>query len=430
MKTELVDVNDTRKTLTVEIPSGEVDAAIDRVARQYGKSAKIPGFRPGKIPPKVVRQRYRSQILHDVAHDLIPRAVDAALGERGVEPVDTPDIRDVVVEEGRALTFTAAFDVLPPFDPGDFGAIQLRRAKVDLDEQAVPAALERLRERAARFEPVEAGAVAGDGHTLVLDLSRTATGKDGTPGETDHHQQVSIEMGGQANPPGFDAEVAGLAVGETRAFTLTYPEDYAVAELAGGQVSYTVTLKEIRQRVVPALDDEFAKDVGDFASLEALRERVQADLQTEAAEAAERELRADMLKQLATRLPFAVPDSLIDREIDRRVEEFARRLMEQRIDPRTTNIDWAAFRDGQKGPATEAVGSALVLDEVSRREALTVTEAELEAELERYAQQTGRTPAAVRAQLDRDGGVGRLQSGIRREKAVTFVLGKAQILDA
>jgi trigger factor len=241
---------------------------------------------------------------------------------------------------------------------------------------------------------------------------------------------VSIEMGGQANPPGFDAAVAGMAVGETRSFTLTYPDDYAVTELAGGQVSYTVTLKEIRQRVVPTLDDEFAKDLGDFASLDALRDRVREDLTAEAAEASERELRADMLKQLATRLPFAVPDSLIDREVDRRVEEFARRLIDQKIDPRTTNIDWAGFREGQKAPATEAVGSALVLDEVARREQLEVSAAELDAELERYAQQTGRTPAAVRAQIERDGGVGRLQTGIRREKAVAFVLGKAQILDA
>ena len=430
MKTEFVDVNDTRKRLAVEIPSAEVDAAIARLTREYGKSAKLPGFRPGKVPPKVVRQRYRSQILHDVAHTLIPRAVDAALGERGVEPVDTPDIRDVVVEEGKALTFTAVFDVLPPFDPGEFGSIQLRRANVALDETAVPQALERLRERAARFEPVDPGAVAGEGHTLILDLDRTATSKEGTPGETDHHQQVSIEMGGQANPPGFDAAVAGMTLGETRTFTLTYPDDYAVAELAGGLVTYTATLKEIRQRVVPELDDDFAKDLGEFASLEALRERVREDLTAEAMEAAERELRAGMLKQLAARLPFAVPDSLIDREVDRRVEEFARRLMEQRIDPRTTNIDWASFREGQKAPAIEAVGSALVLDEVARREQLTVTDAELEAELDRYARQTGRTPAAVRAQLERDGGVGRLQTGIRREKAVAFVLARTEILDA
>lgn len=426
MKSELVDVSATRKSLTVEIPPHEVEAAIDRVTREYGRKARLPGFRPGKVPPKMVRQRYRSQILHDVAHDLIPRAVDQALGERGVEPVNTPDIRDVVVEEGRPLTFTATFDVLPPFDPGPFETIQVRRARAAVDEEAVSQTLERLRERAARFEP--ASGPAAPGLTLVVNLVRTPIGRDGTAGAAERHEQVSVELGARANPPGFDAAVGGMMPGETRSFTLAYPDDYVIAELAGGQVSYTVTLTELRQRIVPALDDEFARDLG-ADTLDALRDRVRADLLAEAREAAERELRADLLRQLAARVPFAVPDVLVDREIDRRVDDFLRRLLEQRIDPRTTSIDWAAFREGQRGPATDAVASAIVLDEVARREGLVVTAEELEAEIARFARQAARTPAAVRAQLERDGGLARLQAGLRREKALAFVLGRVQVVE-
>src|SRR5215472_12110898 len=153
MKAELVDVNETRKNLVVEIPSTIVDAEIDKVSRDYGKAARIPGFRPGKVPTKVVRQRFRDQILHDVAHGLIPRAVDEALRERGVEPVDTPDIRDVVVEEGQPLKFTATFDTVPSIDPGDYGAIQLRRARAAVTDAAVEEALNGLRDRSARYEP-------------------------------------------------------------------------------------------------------------------------------------------------------------------------------------------------------------------------------------------------------------------------------------
>src|SRR5215204_1286804 len=127
MKTEYVDVNDTRKNLVVEIESTVVDAEIDKVSRDYSRAARIPGFRPGKVPAKVVRQRFRDQILHDVAHGLIPRAVDAALRERGVQPVDTPDIRDVVVEEGQPLKFTASFETVPPIDPGEYGSLTVRR---------------------------------------------------------------------------------------------------------------------------------------------------------------------------------------------------------------------------------------------------------------------------------------------------------------
>src|ERR671911_3183570 len=141
MKTEFIDVSETQKNLVVEIPSTVVDAEIDRVARDYSKAARIPGFRPGKVPSKVVKQRFRDQILHDVAHELIPRAVDDALRERGVEPVDTPDIRDVFVEEGQPLKFTASFETVPPIDPGEYGTIQLKTPSNTVDEAAVDEAL-------------------------------------------------------------------------------------------------------------------------------------------------------------------------------------------------------------------------------------------------------------------------------------------------
>ncbi len=427
MKTELVDVNETRRHLVVEIPTSEVESAIDRVTREYTKSARLPGFRPGKVPSTVVRQRFRAQILHDVAHDLIPRTIDSVLSAKGVEPVDTPDVKDVVVEEGKPLSFTAAFDVVPTFDPGDFGDIQLRRTAVTVDDDAVQATLERLRERAARSEPVEGG--VAEGHTLVIDLERQTTAADGVVGAPDKHEKVSIDMGAPANPPGFDDKVLGMTVGESRAFKLDYPADYAVAELAGTTVAYTVTLNELRRRVVPALDDEFAKDLGeDLDTLEALRARVRGDFEAESRDASERQLRADLLKQLAKRLPFPVPGALVDREVDRRVEEFARRLMSQQIDPRRANIDWAAFRQGQREPAQESVASALVLDQIARRDTIEVTPADLDAEVERYAERAGLTAAAVQARLEQEDGLGRMQVGMRREKAVNAVLGRVQVV--
>src|SRR6476619_6593434 len=160
MKTEFVDVNETRKNLVVEIDSTTVDAEFDKIARDYGKAARIPGFRPGKVPAKVVRQRLRDQILHDVAHGLIPRAVDEALRERGVEPVDTPDIKDVVLEEGQPLKFTASFETVPPIDPGDYAAITLHTKSTTVGDAAVDAALANLRERAARYEPIAGRGIA------------------------------------------------------------------------------------------------------------------------------------------------------------------------------------------------------------------------------------------------------------------------------
>jgi trigger factor len=421
MKTEFADVNETRKNVRVEIPTDIVNAEIDRVATDYSRKARVPGFRPGKAPARVIKQRYKEQILHDVAHDLIPRAVDDALREKGMEAVDTPDVRDVNIEEGRPLTFTASFDTVPVFDPGDLSTIALERPGVAIDEDAVSGALQRLRDRGARFEPVEGRGIA-DGDTVVLDLER----RDGK-GDPDTHKDVSIELGAKANPPGFDAQLLGLEVGATKSFDIHYPNDYPIGELANTDVSYTVTVKGVKRRVLPELDDEFAKDLGEFETLEALKARVRDDLEHEAKLAADREVRAALMKQLAARVPFEVPASLVHREIDRRLEDFARRLIDQNVDPRQAGIDWNAFRESQRDVAREAVAAALALDEVTRRQQLEVTEDEVGREVSRYAERTGRTPAAVRAALEKEGGLSRVYAGLRREKSIDFVMSRVTI---
>jgi trigger factor len=421
MKTEFEDVTETQKRISIEIPSDIVDQEIDRVTKGYSKQARLPGFRPGKVPASVIKQRFKDQILHDVLHGLIPRAIEDALTERGVEPVDTPNVKDVNIKEGQPLKFTAAFETLPPFDPGDLATISLRQPPATIEPEAVEQTLTRLRDRAARLEPVE-GRPAADGDTVIAELDR----KDAS-GETDHHDAVPIELGAAANPPGFDANLVGLGPGDEKTFTVHFPEDYAVKELANTDVEYMVKVKELRHRVLPELDDEFAKDLGEFETLDALRDRIEKDLTEEAELAAKRQIRNELFKQLAQRVTFEVPAALVEREIDRRLEEFARRLMEQNMDPRQANIDWAQFREAQREPAREAVASALVLDEIARRENLVVTDEDLDKEIEQFATRSGRTPAAVRAQLEKEGGISRLYAGLRREKAVDFALARATL---
>ena len=423
MKTEFADLTDTKKSVAVEIPSDIVDAQIDRVARSYSRQARIPGFRKGKVPATLIKKRFREQILHDVAHDLIPRAIDEALRERGLEPVDTPDVKDVSLDEGQALTFTATFETLPPIDPGPLNTISLRRPAVTLEDDAVEKTIGQLRDRAARFQPVEGRGVE-DGDTVTLEVERKAA----AAGEkSEHHHDVVVELGGKANPPGFDDHLKGLESGGEKDFTIHYPEDYAVKEMAGTSVDYHVTVKDIRKRVLPDLDDEFAKDIGEFETLQALRDRIQQDLQKEAEAEADRALRSDLLKTLAGRVTVEVPDSLVERELDRRLEEFARRLMDQNIDPRRANIDWDQFRDSQRDASREAVKSALVLDEISRREQVAVSDEDIENDVAQYAERSGLSPAAVRARLEKDGALSRLSAGLRREKTMDYVLSQAQV---
>ncbi|MCX6549699.1 MAG: trigger factor, partial [Acidobacteria bacterium] len=202
MKAELVDVSETRKRLTLEIPVDAVDAEIERVTARVGRSARVPGFRPGKVPARVVWQRYKDDILHDVAHELVPHALEEVLRERDIDPIDTPDVRDVVVEPGQPLTCTATFDVVPAFDPGVYRGIALRKKSVAVDDHAVDQMLERLRQRAARFEPIEGRPMAA-GDWATVDLTRQVLGAEPPPAP-ESHENVTIELGAAANPPGFD----------------------------------------------------------------------------------------------------------------------------------------------------------------------------------------------------------------------------------
>lgn len=437
MKTEFTDVSETKKHVTFEVPPDVVDEAIARVAKTYTRSAKVPGFRPGKVPTTVVRQRYKDQILYDVANDLIPKLVGDALRDRGLEPIVTPDIKDVVIEEGQPLTFAADFETLPPIDPGDYTGISLRRDPAVLEVGAVDHALDHLQQRHARWHPVEGrGAEAGD--TLLMDLTRTRRtsvilvpgqnvpapgGQDDTP---ESIPNASIELGAQANAPGFDENLSGGREGDTRSFTITYPAEYELQDLAGATVDYSATIKGIRRKELLPIDDEFAKEVSEVETLEALRDRIRQDLQQGAEQESEHKLRHDLLQQLAGRVPSA-PDVLVDQEIDRRLEEFVRRIMEQGVDPMKANVDWQQFRERQRPAAAETVKSTLVVDEIARREQVEVTEDDLEQEIARFAERSGRTPAAVRARLEQDHALDRIRAGIRREKTMTRLIEKANV---
>jgi trigger factor len=437
MKTEFTEVSETRKNLTFEVPSDMVADAIERVAKVYTRTARVPGFRQGKVPATVVKQRYKDQILHDVAQDLIPRVVNDALHERGLEPVATPDIRDVVIEEGQPMTFVADFETLPPIDPGEYAGLTVRKPPAVLEVGAVDQALERLRQRAARWHAVE-DRTSAMGDTLLMDLTRTRRtsvieipgegrpAKGGIDDKPESMQNVSVEIGAPANPPGFDEYLTGIAVGEPRAFAITYPADFEVQDLAGATIDYDVVVKGIRRKELLPLDDDFAKEVSDLATLEELRTSIREDLQKAAEHEADHQVRHELLQQLAQRMAHP-PEVLVEREVDRRLEELVRRLMEQGVDPMKANIDWRQFREAQRQQAEHTVKSTLVLDEIGRREKIQASDEDVEKEIDKFAERSGRTPAAVRATLEKEDGLDRIRAGITREKTMAWLVEKANI---
>ena len=425
MKSDIKDVGSCRKELTVELPAATVDREIDRVSKRYGRSAKVQGFRPGKVPARIVRTRFRDQILQDVAQNLIPDAVDEAVAEHDVEPVATPQIRDVEVDDGKPLTFTALIETLPEIDPGDYSAFTLRQSPSKMDDAAVDQALERLRQGRAHLEAVtERSAERGD--IVTIDLERRLPDRPQTPPE--HLKDVRVEIGSNANPPGFDDELVGLEPGATPSFTVTHADDDAVRRLAGQRASYAIEVKNVQRAVLPDLDDEFARSLGKFEDLGALRTQVETDLRAQAELEAHNEVRQDLLRQLANRVTVEVPQALIARELDRRTEQVARRLMEEQVDPRQARVDWDAFREQQRASATDTVRGTLVLDEIADREAVEATEEDVDQEVERQAARSGRTPQAVRAFIEKDMGLARLKAGLRRDKAIALLLKRATIV--
>lgn len=435
MKSELIDTSATQKHLTIEIPADVVENEFTKIAAAYSKQARVPGFRQGKVPANVVRQRYKNEILNDIAHNLIPRSVTDALKEHSMQPVATPDVRDVKLEEGQPMTFAAHFEILPVIDPGTYTGISLRKPAAVLEVGAVDQTLEQLRQRAAKWQPVEdRAAMAGD--AVLMDLTRTVRGSlivvPGEPVNDDKPeamQNVSVEIGGAANPPGFDEQLMGIRSGEQKSFVVNYPDDYQMPELAGKAVAYDVDVKALRRKEVLPLDDSFAKEVSEFETLDALKEQIKKDLQHQAEHDADHAVRNELLQTLAGRLTGEVPPTLVERETERRLEDLVRRMMDQGMDPMKANINWQEFRERQKAGAEDSVRSTLVLDDISRRENIEASEEDVEAEIAKFAERAGRAPAAVRARLEKEDGLDRIRAGIQREKTMTWLMDKASIVN-
>ena len=431
MKAAITGLSETRKRLDVEIPAEQVDESLDRLAQRYGRKAKVSGFRPGKAPLRIIRQRFKQDLLHDVAHDLVPPAVDEALRNEQLTPIETPDVRDVSVDEGQPLRFHALFEVLPSIDDLDYDALTLRRTLVVPDAGATDTALDELRRRASTLEPVTGRPVeAAD--VVTVDMTRREVGgsdHDAPASPEDRRDGVTVELGSATNPPGFDDEMIGLAVGQSKQFELSSPAGHDQSAPAAAAVAYDVTVRGIHRRVLPDLDETFAQTVGDFETLEALRERITADLRREAEAEADRSARHDLMTQLASRVTVEVPEALVNREVGRRLDQIANRLAQQRVDPRTANLDWEALGRDQRTAAINAVRGSLLLDEIARRETIAVYYKGIAPEeIARFAERLGKTPAATRAQLEKDDGIAALAEGMRREKTVEFLLSRATIV--
>jgi len=421
MKIELTDQDPVKRQMAVEIEPEAVAAETQKVLRGYASKARVPGFRPGKAPLSVVRARFAKEVQEEVRDRLVSRSFQEAAAEKGLKPLGDPILEEVSLEEGQPLRFKTRFEVLPEIEVRKHRGVEVRRPDETVTDADVEKALEELRDAQARLE-VEEGHKAGTGDVLIADVKGSPEG-----GEPFERERMFIEIGAPDNLPAFNEHLEGATVGAQIAFSMDYPKEHPNPDLAGKPVAYELVVHEVKRRVVPELNDDFAKDLGEFESLDDLRQRVRKDLEHRKKHEAERALRQSILDKVLMENPIVLPDTLVESEIRYRLEEVVRRLMMQGMDPEKLQLDWKELRNHQEEPARKAVHARLLLDAVARTESLEVTDEEVEQRLQRDAEALGQKPEKFRAELRKQGGIEVMKSQLLREKSLDLLTSVANI---
>lgn len=421
MQVDYIEETTVRKALAFEIEPEIIQAEIDRAAKALAKKAKIPGFRPGKIPANVVKRRFREDILSETAEVIVNKYVFKELDGRGLKPITQPRVEDLRIAEGEPMTFKAVFETLPIVEIPDWKGLRVSVKDANVSEEDVDQEVDRLREEAARYEPVDPRPTEKGDH-VVVDL--TWTPRDGSAGGRD--EKAMIEIGHEGTHEDMNAALEGMSIDETKDVDVSWGPDAAPA-IAGKTVGYSMTLKGIKKKVVPEADDEFAKDLGEFDSLDALKERIRGQQQTQEDRRLERETRAALVEALVAKVSFEVPEALVEHHMTARTENLARGLAYQGLDPRKVDIDWRQYRESQRENSVKAARADILLDEIATHEGLEVADSEVEAEIARLAEGAGKSPEALKAQMEKEGDLVNVRGRIREEKTLDLLKANASI---
>ncbi|HVI09902.1 MAG TPA: trigger factor [Candidatus Binatia bacterium] len=410
-----------KREISVEIPAADVARETESQIRRYQKSARLPGFRAGHVPPSIIRQRFGEGIKSDVAESLIPKYFRKEAEKQGLIPVSQPRVTDLHMHDGEPLRFKASFEVLPEIQVEGYKDLRADKPEITVSDEEVEQALNSLREQRAAYTSVEGRALEpGD----FAQASMNGRPKD--PGDTVnpvHMDDVLIEIGGSNTVPEFNQNLAGASAGEERTFDVVYPQDAPDKRLAGKTFVYTVKINGIKQKSLPDLNDDFAKELGEqFTSLEEVRKQIRENIEAEKRHTAEREAKDKIVADLVKRNEFEVPESLIDRQIDVRLERGLRALAAQGMKMEDMKkMDLPRLRAGQRDQAVQDVKSSLLLERIADLEQIAVSDEELKLEVESLAKQTNQTYEAVETRLTQDGGLDRIRMRIRSEKTLDFL---------
>jgi trigger factor len=409
-----------KREISVEIPAAEVARETESIVQKYQKLARLPGFRKGHVPASIIRQRFAEDLKSDVVEALVPRYFRKEAEKLGVVPVSQPRVTDLHIHEGEPLRFKASFEVMPDIPVEGYKELRADKPEITVNDSEVEQALNDLREQRATFTAVEGRSLAeGD----FAQASMDGKPKDGEAGaQPVHMDEVLIEIGGKNTVAEFSENLRGASAGDERTFEVSYPEDAPDKRLAGKTFVYSVKVQGIKQKQLPELNDDFAKELGDFSSIDQVRKQIRENMEAEKRHAAERAAKDKLVADLVKRNDFEVPEALVERQIDVRLERGLRALAAQGMKLEDMKkMDLPRVRVGQREQAVQDVKSSLLLERVAELENIEVNDDEVNREVEALAQQTKQTAEAVRARLTQDGGLDRIRSRIRSEKTLDFL---------
>jgi trigger factor len=435
---ESVKESATRREISVEIPVADVNRQTESLIQKYQKVARIPGFRRGHVPASIIRQRFSEEIKTDMVEALIPRFFRQEAERLSLHPVSQPRVTDLHLHDGEPLRFKASFEVLPEIKLEGYKELRAEKPEIAVSESDIDLALADLRERHATFNPVEDRALAdGDFAQVSLDgnpkvdeskvddakLGGTKSGDaKAAEGQPVHMDEVLVEIAGQNTMPEFTEHLRGAVVGDERTFDVKYPEDTQDKRLAGKTFTYVVKVQAIKTKSLPELNEEFVKHLGEFQTVDDIRKAIREQMESERRHQAEHDAKEKLVGELIQRNDFEVPDSLIEQQIDIRLERGLRALAAQGLTAeQMKKMDLNRLRGGQRDQAIHDVKAALLLERVAEEENVQVSDEDLNQELESLAQQSKQTSEAVRARLTRDGGLDRIRTRIRNEKTLEFL---------
>jgi len=420
MKVHVETLSPIERKLSIEVEPDQVAAELGRAYHALGERVRLPGFRPGKIPRRILEQRFRGEVEDDVTRRLVERSYLSAIAEHGVEAVGEPQVTGARLVLDAPFSFQATVEVRPEVAPKDYQGLPLKRVTPKVEEAQVEKRLEEIRQRLGRLEPVEDRTTAQLSDFAVVDYQGTV---DGQPFEGGSGEGVTVEVAPGEVSAGNVEALVGLSVGETREVSATFPEGHS---RAGQTAVFRFTLKGLKRRVVPPLDDELAREVGGGPTLDALRTRVRTELEAAAKSEAARAERDQLVKVLIERNPFPVPRAMVERGVEAMLEGALRSLARGGVDPRALNLDFEALRGEMRPRAETEVRGALLLEAIAQAEGLSVQPAEVDARIEALAKESEQPISQVRKAFKEPSQRRGLELRLREEKTVEFLRSRAK----